>query len=160
MTTTTTPPWFAPWQSSRGLARGGQLFERFCLTAGIAIVQMMCEDAPRLCGRRMAEAKAAGHRWGKTKGKIGFHGGKVAVHRPRVRATTAMRSHCRAGRRHWPRTARQLGDESDADQRVDAQARARRPAAGRRSALRGRAPPNRRHRVGSWRCRRSAWRSG
>ena len=26
-----------------------------------------------------------GHRWGKTKGKIGFHGGKVAVHRPRVR---------------------------------------------------------------------------
>ncbi len=31
-------------------------FERFCLTA-----------------------------WGKTKGKIGFHGGKVTVHRPRVR---------------------------------------------------------------------------
>ena len=26
-----------------------------------------------------------GHRWGKTKGKIGFHGGKVTVHRPRVR---------------------------------------------------------------------------
>src|SRR5207247_689984 len=27
-----------------------------------------------------------GHRWGRTKGKIGFHGGKVAVHRPRVRS--------------------------------------------------------------------------
>ena len=27
----------------------------------------------------------ADHRWGRTKGKIGFHGGKVAVHRPRVR---------------------------------------------------------------------------
>src|SRR5262249_58592988 len=25
-------------------------------------------------------------RWGRTKGKIGFHGGKVAVHRPRVRS--------------------------------------------------------------------------
>ena len=24
-------------------------------------------------------------RWGRTKGKIGFHGGNVAVHRPRVR---------------------------------------------------------------------------
>ena len=28
----------------------------------------------------------AGCRWGTTKGKIGFHGGKVAVHRPRVRS--------------------------------------------------------------------------
>ena len=28
----------------------------------------------------------AGHRWGKTKGKIGFHGGKVEIERPRVRA--------------------------------------------------------------------------
>src|SRR5512139_835538 len=27
-----------------------------------------------------------GHRWGRTKGKIGFHGGKVAVQRPRVRS--------------------------------------------------------------------------
>ena len=25
------------------------------------------------------------HRWGRTKGKIGFHGGKVAIERPRVR---------------------------------------------------------------------------
>jgi hypothetical protein len=27
-----------------------------------------------------------GHRWGTTEGKIGFHGGKVTVHRPRVRS--------------------------------------------------------------------------
>jgi hypothetical protein len=27
-----------------------------------------------------------GHRWGKTKGKVGFHGGKVEIERPRVRA--------------------------------------------------------------------------
>src|SRR4029077_19756075 len=32
-----------------------------------------------------AEAKA-GHRWGKTKGKASFHGGKVEIDRPRVRA--------------------------------------------------------------------------
>ena len=32
-----------------------------------------------------AEPDHARTRWGKTKGKIGFHGGKVAVHRPRVR---------------------------------------------------------------------------
>src|SRR6516164_4832771 len=37
-------------------------FERFCLTTRV------------------------GYRWGTTKGKIGFHGGKVAVHRPRVRS--------------------------------------------------------------------------
>jgi len=27
-----------------------------------------------------------GHRWGKTRGKVGFHGGKVEIERPRVRA--------------------------------------------------------------------------
>ncbi|HWJ18250.1 MAG TPA: hypothetical protein VNR65_05930, partial [Geobacterales bacterium] len=26
------------------------------------------------------------HRWGKTKGKIGFHGGKVEIARPRLRS--------------------------------------------------------------------------
>jgi len=56
-------------------------FERFCLTAGIeAIEQMLCEDAPHSRG-----GGRVGHRWGRTKGKIGFHGGNVAVHRPRVR---------------------------------------------------------------------------
>ncbi len=63
-------------------------FERFCLTAGIeAMEQMLCEDAQRLTGalhRRGRER--AGHRWGTTKGPIGFHGGKVAVRRPRVRS--------------------------------------------------------------------------
>ncbi len=29
-----------------------------------------------------------GHRWGKTRGKVGFHGGKVEIERPRVRACT------------------------------------------------------------------------
>ena len=61
-------------------------FERFCLTAGIgAIEQMLCEDAQRLAGPRHSRGTRVGHRWGMTKGKIGFHGGKVDVRRPRVR---------------------------------------------------------------------------
>src|SRR2546421_12331778 len=61
-------------------------FERFCLTAGIgAIEQMLCEDAQQLAGTpHNRGGSRVGHRWGRTKGKIGFHGGKVAVHRPRV----------------------------------------------------------------------------
>ena len=62
-------------------------FERFCLTAGIgAIEQMLCEDAQRLAGPRHSRGERVGHRWGATKGQIGFHGGKVAVRRPRVRS--------------------------------------------------------------------------
>src|SRR5712692_907209 len=62
-------------------------FERFCLTAGIgAIEQMLCEDAQRLAGPLHSRGARVGHRWGATKGKIGFHGGKVVVRRPRVRS--------------------------------------------------------------------------
>ncbi len=62
-------------------------FERLCLTAGLAtLTGMMEEDAARLCGPRHGRGGGrAGHRWGKTKGKIGFHGGKVDIGRPRVR---------------------------------------------------------------------------
>ena len=63
-------------------------FERFCLTAGIgAIEQMLCEDAQQLAGAPHSRGGGrVGQRWGRTRGKIGFHGGKVAVHRPRVRS--------------------------------------------------------------------------
>ena len=62
-------------------------FERFCLTAGIgAIEQMLCEDAQRLAGPRHSRGDRVGQRWGATKGKLGFHGGKVVVCRPRVRS--------------------------------------------------------------------------
>ena len=62
-------------------------FERFCMTAGIgAMEQMLCEDAQRLAGPRHSRGERVGHRWGATKGKIGFHGGKVVVRRPRVRS--------------------------------------------------------------------------
>jgi putative transposase len=57
-------------------------FARFYLTAGIgAIEQMLCEDAQQLAGAPYNRSGGrVGHRWGRTKGKIG------AVHRPRVRS--------------------------------------------------------------------------
>ncbi|WP_372402438.1 IS256 family transposase [Tistrella bauzanensis] len=63
-------------------------FERLRLTAGLAALSgMMEEDAARLCGPRHGRGgDRGGHRWGRTKGKIGFHGGKVEIERPRVRA--------------------------------------------------------------------------
>ena len=66
----------------------GASFERFCLTAGIATLsRMMMEDAERLCGPRHGRSGIrTGHRWGRTKGRIGFHGGTVPVERPRVRS--------------------------------------------------------------------------
>ena len=63
-------------------------FERFCLTAGVATLsEMMERDAAALCGPRHGRSSdRRGYRWGRTAGKIGFHGGKVAIERPRVRA--------------------------------------------------------------------------
>ena len=47
----------------------------------------MTEDTERLCGPRHGRTEArAGHRWGRTKGKLAFHGGTVAIERPRVRS--------------------------------------------------------------------------
>ena len=66
----------------------GASFEHFCLTAGVAtLARMMEEDATALCGDRHERSDTrAGYRWGRTKGKIGFHGGRIEVERPRVRA--------------------------------------------------------------------------
>ena len=63
-------------------------FERFCLAAGIAtLTEMMEGDAAGLCGPRHGRSTTRrGHRWGRAAGKLGFHGGKVAIERPRVRA--------------------------------------------------------------------------
>src|SRR6516225_4770327 len=49
-------------------------FERFCLTTGIgAIEQMLCEDAQQLAGTPHNRGGGrVGHRWGRTKGKIGL----------------------------------------------------------------------------------------
>jgi transposase-like protein len=62
-------------------------FERFCLAAGMeSLGAMMERDAEEACGPRHGRGDGRrGHRWGRTQGKIGFHGGKVEVERPRVR---------------------------------------------------------------------------
>lgn len=63
-------------------------FELFCLASGMeALGEMMDDDAQAICGPRHARGYfRRAHRWGKTKGKIGFHGGKVEVERPRLRS--------------------------------------------------------------------------
>src|SRR5713101_10130504 len=62
-------------------------FDRFCLAAGIeALGEMMEKDAAEACGSRHSRAEARrGYRWGRTRGKIGFHAGKIEIERPRVR---------------------------------------------------------------------------
>jgi putative transposase len=62
-------------------------FERFCLAAGLETLGALMEaDATALCGPRHGRgAGRRAQRWGQTEGPIGFHGGKVAVGRPRVR---------------------------------------------------------------------------
>jgi putative transposase len=62
-------------------------FDRFCLAAGIeALGEMMAKDAAHACGPRHSRAETRrGYRWGRTRGKIGFHAGKIDVERPRVR---------------------------------------------------------------------------
>lgn len=65
-------------------------FERLCLVAGVdALRQLMEADAEAVCGPRHGRGSSRqAQRWGRTTGPIGFHGGKVTVARPRVRART------------------------------------------------------------------------
>ena len=73
---------------TEALASMSASFEQFCLAAGVeALAEMMEQDAAAACGKRheRGEQRKA-HRWGRTKGKIGFHGGKVEIARPRLRS--------------------------------------------------------------------------
>lgn len=72
---------------AEALASMSASFERFCLAAGLeALAEMMEQDALAACGERHErDRRRKAHRWGKTKGKIGFHGGKVEMARPRLR---------------------------------------------------------------------------
>ncbi len=72
---------------SEALAGMTASFERFCLAAGIeTLSEMMEQDAEAICGSRHARGEGRqADRWGRRKGRIGFHGGKVDVERPRVR---------------------------------------------------------------------------
>ena len=69
-------------------AEVGESFEQFCLIAGLSsLTQMLEEDATTLAGERYDRVPdCPGYRWGTTRGKLGFHGGKVEVERPRVRS--------------------------------------------------------------------------
>jgi putative transposase len=136
MTTTTTPSSPAPVTSLETAWQDVDSFiERFCLTAGIgAIEQMLCEDAQQLTGApHNRSGGRVGHRWGRTKGKIGFHGGKLLCIAHGCAVTTAMKLSGRPGGRHRRKTGL-AGHEPDADQRVDAQAQACGAAARGRSA--------------------------
>ena len=72
---------------AEALASMSASFERFCLAAGLeTLSEMLEQDATAACGERHERGeRRQAHRWGRTKGKIGFHGGKVAIERPRVR---------------------------------------------------------------------------
>ena len=68
---------------------------------------MMEQDAVELCGPRYGrkDGKAAVIAGARPTGKIGFHGGKVAIERPRVRSPRRPRDgRFRAGKRRRPRT--------------------------------------------------------
>ena len=62
-------------------------FDRLCLQAGTAAIEtMLAADAQQLCGRRyQRHADRQGHRWGMIDSEVGWHGGKAAIQRPRVR---------------------------------------------------------------------------
>jgi putative transposase len=72
---------------AQALANMTASFESFCLASGIeALAEMMASEAEAACGPRHARGRnRRAHRWGKTKGKIGFHGGKMEIERPRLR---------------------------------------------------------------------------
>ncbi len=70
-------------------AAGGS-FEPFCLIAGLSsLTRMLGEDTDALAGAAHArDAGKPGCRWGRAKGRPGFHAGKVELERPRVRSRT------------------------------------------------------------------------
>ena len=100
-------------------------FESLCLASGLeALREMMDHDAQAICGPRHARSRERhAHRWGKTNGKIAFHGGKVDIERPRLRGFDGRASCAELGGSGCRRRARQMGNEPDADQRRDAQVR-------------------------------------
>ncbi len=137
ITSTAIPTYALKTEALAGMSAS---FERFCLAAGIeSLTEMLEEDAVAACGARheRGESRKA-HRWGRTKGKIGFHGGKVEIERPRACGARQGRVRpAELGERRQRRLARQMGDEPDADQRLDAAFQAFGPIArGRRSGVR------------------------
>src|SRR5271165_3410878 len=73
-TTSTAIPTYA--LKAEALASMSASFERFCLAAGLeTLSEMLEQDATAACGERHERGeRRQAHRWGRTKGKIGFHG--------------------------------------------------------------------------------------
>lgn len=101
----------AGWPATRAVddafAEVRESFDRFCLAAGIeALGTMMEADVTAACGPRHGrEAARRAHRWGRTRGRIGFHGGKIEVDRPRIRSVdggeVTIPSREAAAEEHW-----------------------------------------------------------
>ena len=70
-----------------GLAEFNGSFDRLCLKAGTAAIEaMLAADAEQFCGKRyQRHADRRGYRWGLIGSEVGWHGGKAAIRRPRVR---------------------------------------------------------------------------
>jgi hypothetical protein len=68
------------------LASMSASFERFCRPAGLdALSEMMERDALAAGAERHERGRQRmAHRWGETKCKLGFHGGKVEMERSRL----------------------------------------------------------------------------
>src|SRR3979490_1776331 len=68
-------------------AEGRASFGRFCLAAGIEALGTMMEAGVMAASgpRHGRDAARRAHRWGRTQGRIGFHGGKIEVEGPRGR---------------------------------------------------------------------------
>ena len=62
-------------------------FDRLCLQAGTAAIEaMLAADAEQFCGKRYERhGDRRAYRWGLIGSEIGWHGGKAAIRRPRVR---------------------------------------------------------------------------
>ena len=105
-------------------------------------------DAQQLAARRIIGAEAHGPPLAQDQRTIGFHGGKVAVHRPQVRSydghEVALPTWTAAGRGGRRASS---GEPSGCPRAIC-------------QSLPGMAPRSQRPRVGSWHCRQNGWPSG
>jgi hypothetical protein len=117
-------------------------FDHFCLAAGIEALGTMLEnDAQEACGARHSRAEGRrGYGWGRTQGKIGFHGGRSAsmaagwiLSGPRVRELGGKEMvAAELGTSDHRGLARPVGAEPDPNQRLDAEVSAGGAAAAER----------------------------
>jgi hypothetical protein len=93
-----------------GLAEFNGSFERLCLKAGTAAIEaMLAADAEQFCGKRYQRyADRQGYRWGLIGSEVGWHGGKAAIRRPRVRERGGAEVACRTNFNRYRVTLRIL----------------------------------------------------